>query len=386
MDTFMRAHKRFKQRGVALAVAYMVVGALVTLSSGFVASTVGELRTAQLYKNSTKAFWVASSGINEFMKDTTYLDSGGPTKIINVGSYSVTLSKTDSSTQRVVRAVSTIGGTKRTIEITYPANPPDLFTNTMSMGNNFNLTGLLARLDVLGKTRIGGNYNQSGVLAVANFDDKKTAQGAAATTLKYPDANANGVADEFADFKHFYQDQCNMYTSAEVDHVVVNAGESVVLYPNQKNAGKKLIFVEGPNPGDGSVDIIFDASWRNSENLTIVSTGSVNYIEPLQVGTDSKLNIVAWQNYNEASILYSAHSGVTYAHDNANYYSVLSYSVTKGTVIANDDINAMEALTWKKFIYESPIDAQGRVPPGFSGLVAQAGAGYVTTPGSWKEL
>ena len=384
MGTFMRAHKRFKQRGVALAVAYMVVGALVTLSSAFVASTVGELRTAQYYKNSTKAFWVASSGINEFIKNTTYLDTGA--KTITVGSYSVVLTKTDSASQRVVQAVSTVGGTKRTIQITYPANPPGLFSNTMSAGTDFNLTGLLARLDVLGKTRIGGSYNQAGALAVANFDDKLTGQGAAATTLKYPDANSNGVSDEFADFKRFYQDQCNTYTPAEVDHVVVNAGESVILYPNKKNAGKKLIFIEGPNPGDGSVDIIFDASWRDDQNLTIVSTGSVDYIEPLQIGTDSKLNIIAWQDYNEASILYSAHSGVTYAHDDANYYSVLSYSVTKGNVVANDQINAMEALTWKKFIFDSALDAQGRVPPGFAGLIGQASAGYVTTPASWKEI
>jgi hypothetical protein len=384
MDTFMRAHKRFKQRGVALAIAYMVVGALVTLSSGFIASTVGELRTAQYYNNSTKAFWVASSGINQFMKDPAYLDAGS--KTITVGSNTVLLSKTDGATERVVRAESTVSGTKRTIEITYPSNPPGLFSNTMTSGNNFNLTGLLARLDVYGKTRIGGSYNQSGFLAVAYFEDRQTGQGTASTTLRYPDANGNGVSDEFADFKRFYQDECNLYTPTEVEHVVVNSGDSVILYPNKKNVGKRLIFVEGPNPGDGSIDIIFDAAWRSSENLTIVSTGDVNYIEPLQLGVNSKLNIVAWQDYNEASILYSAHSGVTYAHDDANYYSVLNYSVTKGNVIANDNINAMEALTWKRFNYESPFDAQGSAPPGFSGLIGQATAGYVTTPSSWREI
>jgi len=384
MDTFMHSRKRLKQRGVALAVAYMVVGALVTLSSAFVASTVGELRTAQSYKDSTKAFWVASSGINDFIKNTAILDTGA--KIINVGAYSVLLTKTDSASERVVRAVSTVGGTKRTIEITYPANPPDLFSNTMTTGGNFNLTGLLARLDVFGKTRIGGNYTKSGALAVANFDDKLTGQGEASTTLKYGDTDGNGTPDEFADFKRFYQDQCGTYAPDDVEHVVVNAGESVLLYPSQENAGKKLIFIEGPNPGDGSVDILFDPSWRDGENLTIVSTGDVTYIEPLQLGTDSKLNIIAWQDYNEASILYSAHSGIVYAHDDANFYSVLSYSVTEGNVIANDDINAMEALTWKRFVFDSALDAQGRVPPGFAGLVGQAPPGYVSTPGSWKEI
>ena len=68
------------------------------------------------------------------------------------------------------------------------------------------------------------------------------------------------------------------------------------------------------------------------------------------------------------------------------YYSVLNYSVTKGNVIANDNINAMEALTWKRFNYESPFDAQGSAPPGFSGLIGQATAGYVTTPSSWREI
>jgi hypothetical protein len=384
MSMRVHRHKRFKQRGVALAVAYMVVGALVTLSSGFIASTVGELRTAQYYKNSTKAFWAASSGINQFMANTTYLDAGA--KIIDVGSYTVLLTKADSASERLVRAVSTIGGTKRTIEITYPANPPGLFSNTMTNGNNFNLTGLLAVLNVDGKTRIGGNYTKVGFLSVANFTDKQASQGTASTTLKYPDANGNGVGDEFADFKQFYQDQCATYLPAEVEHVVVGVGENVIIYPDQQNAGKRLIFVEGPGPGDGSVDIMFDASWRSSENLTVVSTGNVNYIEPLQLGVDSKLNIIAWQDYNETSILYSAHSGVVYTHDDANYYSVINYSVTDGSVIANDDINAMEALTSKQFHFETPLDAQGRVPPGFSGLVGQASPGYVSTPASWKEL
>ena len=384
MDTFIQAKKRFQQRGVALAIAYMVVGALVTLSSGFVASTVGELRTAQYYKSSTKAFWVASSGINQFMNNMHYLDTVSP-QTISVGPYSVVITKTDTTTQRVVRAASTINGTKRTIEIVYPANPPSLFSNTMSNGGDFNVTGILARMDVFGKTRIGGNYNQSGLGATANFDDKQTGQGTASTTLKYPDSNNNGTADEFADFKAFYQNQCAQYPASQVQHIVVSAGQSVLVYPSGSNAGTRLIFVEGPNAGDGSVDIVFDAAWRSSENLTIVSTGTVDYIEPLQLGVNSKLNIVAWQDYNEASILFSAHSGITYTHDDANFYSVLD-SVTKGSVVANDQINAMEALTWKQFNYDSPYDAQGNVPPGFSGLIAQAASGYVSTPTVWREI
>jgi hypothetical protein len=367
---------------VALIIAFMVVGTLITLSTGFVLSTVTELRTAQHYKNSTTAFWTASSGLNQFLSDTHYLDSGA--KTIYFGSNYVTVTKTDGASQRVVQAIAHVGSSQRGIEVTFPANPPDLFSNTMTSGKDFNLTGLLARLDSNGKTRIGGQYNKSGFASTGNFQDKQENLGITPTTLKYPDANGNGTSDEFADFVQYYRAQVASYPADQV--VWVQTNNSVLVYPNQYLQGKKIIFVESTNPGGGDVSILFDASWRNDENLTIVSTGDITYLQPLQNGVNSKLNLVSWNNYNEASILYSAHQGVMYAHDDADFFSVLSYSHTTGNVIANGNINALEALTWKVFDYNNPIDASGNGPPGFSGLIAQRSSGYASKPASWREI
>jgi hypothetical protein len=372
------------ERGVALAIAIMVSGVLVTLSLGFVTSTVTELRTAQHYRNTTKAFWMASSGIQEVLNNPNYLDSGA--KVINFGSYSVVVTKDDSNpSRRVVRAVSQVGTARRGIEVTFPGMPPSLFGNTMTSGGNYTLSGLLARLDVNGKTRIGGTYTKTGIASEANFQDKLSGQGTASTTLKYPDANGNGTSDEFADFVQYYRNEINTRPAAETVWVQpANPNATVVIYPNQQLANKRIIFIDAPE-GKGDVNIMFDASWRQNENLTIVTTGDIAYVQPLQNGVNSKLNLVSWKDYNEASILYSAHNGVTYAHQDADYFSVLSYSHTTGNIVANRDINAFEALTWKVFDFTSPIDGDGNVPPGFSGLIAQSAGGYSSTPDSWKE-
>jgi hypothetical protein len=373
------------ERGVALAIAIMVVGTLITLSLGFASSTMTELRSAQYYRNSAKAFWMASSGISEFLNNTHYLDSGQ--KTINFGSNTVVITKDDSSpTQRIVRAIASVGTARRGIQVTFAGSPPDLFGNTMTSGNNFSITGILARLDANGKTRIGGIYSKSGLLAEANFQDKLQNQGTATTTLKYPDRNNNGTSDEFADFVQFYRNEMATRPSSETIWIQpANPNDTVWVYPNQQLAGKKLIFVD-TTEGKGDVNIIFDASWRNNQNLTIVTTGDITYYQPLNVAADSKLNLVSWKDYNEASILYSAHHGVTYAHNDADYFSVLNYSHTTGNVVANHDLNAFEALTWKVFDFVSPIDAQGNVPPGFQGLMAQSAGGYSSTPDSWKEI
>jgi hypothetical protein len=373
------------ERGVALAIAIMVSGALITLSVGFVSSTITELRTAQNYRNSTRAFWIASSGIQEYLNNAHYLDSGA--KTIYFGTNSVVITKDDSSpSRRIVRAVSQIGSARRGIEVTFPGMPPALFNNTMSNGGNYTLSGLLARLDVNGKTRIGGAYDKTGVASVANFEDKLSGQGTASTTLKYPDANGNGTTDEFADFVQYYRNEIAARPSSETVWIQpANPNATVVIYPNQQLAGKKVIFVDAPE-GKGDVNIMFDATWRQSENLTIVTTGDISYVQPLQNGVNSKLNLVSWKDYNEASVLYSAHNGVTFAHQDADYFSVLSYSHTTGNIVANRDINAFEALTWKVFDYVSPVDGDGNVPPGFSGLIAQSAGGYSSTPDSWKEI
>ena len=101
---------------------------------------------------------------------------------------------------------------------------------------------------------------------------------------------------------------------------------------------------------------------------------------------NSQLNTVSWDNYSEGTIFYSTHSGVNYTHANANYTSILSYSVTEGNVVANGNVTANMLGVIKRFDYESPFDEDGLVPPGFEGLVGTGSGGYSSTPSDWKEI
>ena len=152
-------------------------------------------------------------------------------------------------------------------------------------------------------------------------------------------------------------------------------------------AGKKIVYVEGTSAGAGDVNVWFDSTWTANQNLTVISTGSVNYIQPLQnPSANSQLNTISWDNYNEFAVFLSAHSGVTYTGKKAYYGSIVSLSNTKGNVIANQGMNLDLIFVWKQFNYQSPIDANGLVPPAFQGLIAGAASGYSTTPSSWAEL
>ena len=373
------------ERGVVLALAIMVVGILITLSAGFTLSTFVELRAAQSYRDKTKAFWMASSGIHEFLDNAHYLDRGPQT--ISFGSSSVVVSKDDSDrSRRVVRAVTQVGVAQQGIEVTFAGPPADLFRNTLTNGSDLTISGLTGRLDVNGKTRIGDAYSKTGLQSVANFVDKKSGQGTASTTLTYPDFNRNGTADEFADFVQYYRNEMITRPPSETVWIQpVNPDDTVIIIPNQQLSKKKLIFIDAPE-GKGDVTVIIDANWQPNKNLTIVSTGDITYVQPLQLNSNAKLNLISWKSYNEASYLYSAHNGFTYAHEDVNYFYALSYSYTTGNIVANRDLKFFEALTWQVFDFASPIDRNGNAPPGFKGLVSPAAGGYSLTPDSWKEI
>ncbi len=382
MITFNFARIVKNKKGSALLMSLMVVGTLVTLSAAFTISTVNEMNNSRRYQSSAKSFWIAEAGVNEFMADPSMLDAGDVTRIF--GTYSVDLSKDDTDpNERILTAIATANGVSRTLEVKFPANPAILYDNTMSSGGDLNLFGLLAKLDIYDKTRLSGEFNKSGFLSIADLEDLQENVPSDQTTFTYPDADENGTPDEFSDFVQFNRDLIATYDPSEV--LYISGDSTQLIYPNGALAGKKIIYVEGGSPGTGDVNVLFDTTWQTGENMTIISTGDVFYVQPLQIFRDSQLNVVSWNDYNEASILLSSHDGVTYAHDNANFLSVLSYSETRGNVISNGDIDCFEALTWKRFIYDDAI-SEGSVPPGFEGLLAASGGGYSSTPSSWKEI
>jgi hypothetical protein len=95
---------------------------------------------------------------------------------------------------------------------------------------------------------------------------------------------------------------------------------------------------------------------------------------------------VSWKDCNEASLLYSAHNGFTFAHENVNYFYALSYSHTTGSAVANRDLNFFEALVWKVFDFASPLDKNGDAPPGLRGLVTPSAGSYSLVPDSWRQI
>lgn len=393
--------KPLNNKGMALITSYMVLVSLITLAGGLTISSISELNNARRHRDATAAFWAAEAGIQRFLTDTTLLDATGQTDF-SIGSFSVHLEKDDSdSTTRIVTATGTAGSIQRSIRVEFPSLPPDVFDNTISTGGNFRSWGGSIRtstLNVHDKTRLGGVYDNDAWNLDSNFDDKLENQNTSSTTLTYPDADGNGTANQFNDFVEFNRDVVASYPPEDVVYITPNPGETVVIYPkntwtgdgytNESLVNKKIIYIEGTTAGEGDVNILFDASnWADNQNLTVISTGTVTYVQPLQGVTDnSRLNVIAWDDYAQGSVLVSRHDGTIYAHDDAFFTDVLSSSQTTGNVIANDLIQFTEFLqTTKDFIYSDPV-INGAVPPGFEGLVGNGGGGYSSTPSSWKEM
>ena len=374
--------RRINNHGAALIIGYLVLSALLTLSAGYALSTVNELSNARRYMDSTTAFWTAEAGVNRFMANTSLLNTTNP-QTITIGNYSVTLSKTDGSTSRSLTATTTVRGNTRDLQVDFPANTPPIFSNTMSSGGNIALSGTIGQINVYGLTKITGTFTKSGIATSGYFENKTEGVSSASTTLAYPDSDANGTADQFNDFVTFNRAIVATYNSSEVVYIQTNSTTTVT--PSSSLAGKKIIYVEGTSAGAGDVNLIFGTTWADNQNLTVISTGSVNYIQPLTVAANSKLNVITWERYYEPSILISMHKGVTYSHANADYTELLDISSTTGAVIAKTGINASETIASKSFYYDSTL-ATSAVPPGFEGLVTTSSSGYSSTPSSWKEI
>src|SRR3989338_2356155 len=371
-------------KGVALILSYIVLSSLITLAAGFALSSVSELNNARRFRDSTIAFWAAEGGVNEFIKNTAMLNSTNP-QTIAIGNSSVTLNKDDSdTTTRVITVTATLNNYQRNLQLEFPALAPPIYDNTISSGGNMTLTGFIARTDVHGKTRLTGTFSKSSG-TTANFDDKLEGQSSSATTLKYPDSNNNGTSDEFADFVEFNRDIVSTYPPSQVVYVQSSSTQTIV--PSTGYAGKKIIYVEGTTAGSGDVNIVFDASCQENQNLTVISTGKITYVQPLQSPAwNSKLNTVSWEGYSEPSFLVSPHSGATYTHGTTNITEVIDYSTSNGILVSNGNIALVEALAFKTFNYGSSLDEKGQVPPGFEGLITTLSSGYSSTPSSWKEI
>lgn len=368
------------RRGAALILSYIILAALTVLGSAFVARSVSEGNIARRYSDSARAFWVAEAGLSRGYRDIVSGNplSDGQLNFSDGSSGEYQLASVSHPFGTEIVSLGSFGTGQRTVSGTVYFIP-NTFQNTLSVGGNLSLIGLLARVEVYDKTRISGSYSKQ-FLATGWFEDKQEHVSTDLTTIRIPDYNNNGTTDEFADFVLFGREAVASYPPEQVVYIQNNG--TVNIFPDQQLIGKKVVFVEGSSSGSGDVNIFFDATWQKDEDLTVISTGDITYVEPLQFQAEARLSAISWEDYNEASIFRSEHESVMYAHLDGNFIDILDWGSTTGNLIANGNVSLREVLTYEKY-YFSERAASGDLPPGFSRLCGSSGTPMLA---DWKEI
>jgi len=348
------------KRGSALVLFYFIATTLTVLGAVSLSRSVSETSITEHYTDGVRAFWIADAGMNQAYYNwaNAIAQPAGSTNFSG-GSYTI-----DVTNLPLVSVNGSFSGTEMTISAFFMGLPL-AFENTLSVGGDLSLLGILARAEVYGRARISGNYTKSGWGASDYFEDLVTGVAQGTTTIPIPDYNINGTGDEFDDFVVFGQNAVGSYEADEV--LYIQGDDTVNIFPSQSLEGIKVIFVEGSTPGAGDVNIFFDGTWEEDEDLTIISTGTVTYVQPLQFQEDARLSTVSWDNYNEISIFRSEHESVVYTHDDALFIDILDWGSTTGNIIANGDMSMLEILTYERFYYSARA-SNGDVPPGMQWL------------------
>ncbi len=359
-------------KGVILGVVLIFMLVFTIMGMGLVKLNEHNSVEVQKALNRIQSFWTAEAGmaigIYNVKEDLNYDGTDG---WIEFGDsrYSINIDDTISDGVKVASQ-----GSQADSQITVKGRLlfiPFAFENTISSGGDLNLEAWLASIDVFGKTRHSGDYNKSTWWASADFHGGRQKEpDQTQTTISVPDFDGNGTPDEFSDFLAFGDEVVNYYPEDEVVNIETNG--TAWIYPDQNLVGKKVVYVHGDNPGTGDVNILFDATWSDDQDLTVISTGTINYIQPLQFQSDARLSIISWEGYNESSIFRSTHESVIYTHSDVEFVDILDWGSNTGNVISNSDVNLKTVLTYERF-YFSDKAMQGNLPPGFRFLCGESG-------------
>jgi len=373
---------KLNNKGAVLILVYMVLFVLIALSASVSMFNFSELSESRRHRDATIAFWLAESGINQFVANPAILDDVlTVTMDDEVGE--IILSKDDSNPKyRIVLSKGKVRGIERTIQIKYPALST-IFENTISSKGDIIIEGKKSSLMVNDKLRLGGGVKNNSKFPLIFFEDKVEGVNAPLVSITYPDANNNGVADEFEDFVVFNRKLISRYPEDEV--IYIKGNNTYTIIPDKTIEGKKIIFIEGDEEGEGNVVIQFSGALGENQELTVIATGTVTHNQSGIAQKNSQLNIIAWSDYFETAILPSIHNGIIYTHGTAYFDEVHDTSVTNGSIVANEGIVIREVWSTKTFNY-SDVRKRGVVPPGFEGLVGGGVAGYADKPSTWKEI
>lgn len=387
---------KLNNKGSALVFSMLVLSTFLTLTAGYMAANVNENNTAKRHRESAKALWAAEAGLNEFIKDNTILDAGPLTYAL--GGSDLTIHKNDTDPEmRYVTATATSNGVTRSIQMDFPAMPFYALNNTLSTGGDLDFViipnphtgGTMGNgaLSVWGTTKITGTFNltlpPTSNVSQAWFENFEANVDPTQTTLQYPDANTNGTPDDFDDFKAHNQQILSGLDSSEYVYIQAHDNATYVITPNNYY-GKKMIYIEGDQEGQGDVDIFFAADLQHALNLTIVTTGKVSFIQPALNPTGSKLNTISWGDFAQSVAVNQAnHEGITYTHNQA-IFDVWGQYNSKGPIVANNGLYAESARHWERLQWADLVS--NGLPTGFSGLIAARPNGYQNTPIAWREL
>lgn len=369
-------------KGAVLIAVYMALFVLVTLSSSVALFNFTELNDARRHQDTTAAFWLAEAGINQFLADPAILNETG-SKMINEENGMIEILKDDSNRKyRLVTSTGTTGGSRRSIQIKYPALST-IFESTMSTQGSVFIEGRKSSLMINDKLRLGGNVINTATYPLTFFEDVQEGVNDALVSITYPDADGNGTPDEFSDFIAFYRNLIASYPEDEV--VYIQGNDTYTITPDESLEGKKIIYIEGRREGEGNAIIQFTGALEKGQSLTVIATGTVTHNQAGLAQKDSQLNIIAWSDYFETAALPSIHNGMIYTHGSAYFDEMHDTSVTNGSVVANEGIIIREVWSTKTFNY-ADMRKRGVVPPGFEGLVGGGVSGYTKNPSSWREI
>ncbi|MBU0534526.1 MAG: hypothetical protein KJ887_07035 [Candidatus Omnitrophica bacterium] len=357
--------------GMALAAVMIFTVILLILGAAFLKLATDERILANNDVQRAQSFYLAEAGVqralahlkvagNEYFTGVLYLNQS-----FGSGTYSVTVADDIARGVKIVTSTGNFAGEQKTITVEIQLLPA-FFKNTFSSGGDLDFYGIFAAAYAHGTTWLTGQYDRHGWFLSMGFDTKVEGVSADQTTLRFPDMDNNGTINEFNDFVLFFQNEVQQYDPSEV--VWLQTDGTVQIWPSgAQYSGKKIIFVEGSAPGAGDVEIFFGASWGANQDLTIVSTGEVIYIQPLQNPDNSRLSVISWGDYAEGAIIYSSHTSVIGTQGTADFTYLLTLANVTGSIFANEGIDIREAVVLVNFWHDSRLNT-GDVPPGLKPL------------------
>ncbi|MFC1510624.1 hypothetical protein ACFL49_03085 [Candidatus Omnitrophota bacterium] len=373
---------KLNNKGSVLIVSYVVLFVLMTISVGIALLNINEVNAARRYYYGVKAFWLAEAGLSMYINDASFL-MGKSRKSILEGDGRVLIMVDDSDqSKRLVTSTGIYQNVRKRLQLEYPSNLPESLKNSISVKGDFLITGKKSSLILNDKLRISGELINRSTFGNVIVEDNLDQVSSESVSLVYPDANGNGIKDEFNDFVEHNRAILKNYRDDEV--VYITGDDTYFITPNFELEGKKIVYIEGHEDG-AHVVIPFGSFLNEGEQLTIITTGKVTLNQGGTAARNSQLNIIAWEGYTETAVVPGVHQGIVYTHGEARFEDIYETAVTNGSVIALGGITVGEVWSSKIFNYQD-MRIKGELPPGFEGLVGGTSSGYITKPIFWREL